>query len=89
MFQHSVEIDIIITQKLGKNQRLSHNIYSWLSHINIYKNQYLFKTEPIKKISKHDIQLFIREIKECQSCGEKYNKEYFSTLIKFLENTLN
>ena len=43
----------------------------------------------IEKISKHDIQLFIREIKECQSCGEKYNKEYFSTLIKSLENTLN
>lgn len=43
----------------------------------------------IDKISDHDVQLFIREIKECQSYGEKYNKEYFSTLIKSLENVLN
>ena len=43
----------------------------------------------IDKISEHDIQLFIKEIKECQSYGEKYNKEYFLVLIKTLEDFIN
>lgn len=42
----------------------------------------------IEKISDHDIQLFIREIKEYQSYGEKYHREYFSELIYYLEKAI-
>lgn len=48
-----------------------------------------FIEKNIDNISEYDKKLFIREIKEVQSYGEKYNKENFSSLIKRLEDSLN
>lgn len=54
----------------------------FLKVVNVIENN-------ISNISQHDIELFIREIKQCQSYGEKYNKACFSSFIKTLENSLD